>query len=353
MESREIVRRAIRFENPPRLPLFIGDFWGEKMLAKYPHLVNDVFDCWECDRQKAGWFFDAPAREGYIMDDWGCGWSKTEVENMGQVVFHPLQDWAKLDSYAPPNPTDPFYFERIDDILARAGDRYVVLTTHFNLIERLHMLHGFAETFEDLYLAPEKIEKVLDLILEWKVEFLNEAARRFGDRVHGWFLTDDWGSQNSTFISPKTFEDFFLKRYHVLSDTIHGHGWDFILHTDGKINAFMPFFEEMGVDVLNLQQPQTTGIREIGDPWAGKMCFLSTADVQATLPKQDPEMVVKETEQLVKFWSVPEGGLIVFNYGHSAGIGTTDEITELMFETFIELSDYWKTHNREDVLKEG
>ena len=80
---------------------------------------------------------------------------------MGQVVHHPLQDWAKLDSYRPPDPRDPFYFARIEEALAGAADRYAVVTCHFNLIERLHMLHGFAETLVDFQLEPVKIEKLL------------------------------------------------------------------------------------------------------------------------------------------------------------------------------------------------
>ena len=48
----------------------------------------------------------------------------------------------------------------------------------------------------------EKIEKVLDLILGFKLEQFAELHRRFGGRVDGLFLTDDWGTQEGTFISP-------------------------------------------------------------------------------------------------------------------------------------------------------
>ena len=33
MERREIVRRAIEFETPPRLPFFLGSAWREKLSA--------------------------------------------------------------------------------------------------------------------------------------------------------------------------------------------------------------------------------------------------------------------------------------------------------------------------------
>ena len=46
LSRREIVRRAIEFESPPRIP-----FW-QHALTDVP---DDVCDCWEMDRAKAGY----------------------------------------------------------------------------------------------------------------------------------------------------------------------------------------------------------------------------------------------------------------------------------------------------------
>ena len=328
MERLEIVKRAIEFGSPSRLP-----FWQD-IVGGVP---NDVCDCWEMDRAKNGWFFDNAAE-----DDWGCGWAITKTcKNMGQVVHHPLEDWRKLDSYRPPNPRDPFYFERIEQTLTDADDRYVAVTCHFNLIERLYMLHGFEQTFADFYLEPAKIEKLLDMILAFKLELFDELHRRFGDRIHGLFCTDDWGTQSGTFISEKMLEGLFLRRYRTLIDAVHAHGWHFMLHSCGKINDFVPCFIESGVDVLNMEQPQTYGIEELGRQFAGKVCFLTTADIQTTMPSGDPERIRFEVRQLVENWSTPKGGFIVFNYGFGDAIGCTEEATELMFREFETMMYHW------------
>jgi uroporphyrinogen decarboxylase len=327
MQRREIVRRAIEFDRPPRLP-----FWQDLV----PDVPNDVYDCWEMDRAQRGWFFDRPGE-----DDWGCGWAATEIRNMGQVVHHPLADWAELDSYRPPNPRDPFYFERIEQVLVEAADRYVVVTCHFNLIERLHMLHGFSQTLADFHLEPAKIEKLLDMILAFKLELFDELHRRFGERIDGLFCTDDWGTQKGTFISGQMFEDFFLERYRLLVGRVHDCGWHFILHSCGKINDFVPYFIGVGVDVLNMQQPRAYGLEELGRRFAGKVCFLTTADIQATMPSGDHEKIRREVRQLVENWSTPDGGLIVFNYGFPEAIGTTPEATELMFKEFAAMMYHW------------
>lgn len=336
MTSREIVRRAIEFDSPPRLPFFLGGSWSDKLSAVTENFPNDVCDCWEMDRQESGWFFDNPA-----PDDWGCVWKRTNINNMGQVVGHPLGDWSALSTYKPPNPRNPFYFERIEDGIKDAGDRYVVITSHFNLIERAHMLHGLDRVLEDFYFEPEKMHQLLDMVLAYKIEHIDEAARRFGDRVHGIFLTDDWGTQMGTFISKSMFEEFFFDRYKQLFDSIHGHGWHVILHSCGRVNDFVQLFMDVGADVLNLQQPRAYGIKELGSEFAGKTCFLTTVDIQATLPKEDPEAVRAEARELVEHWSTSKGGLIVFNYGDSEGIGVTDAIAEVMFKEFYDLREYW------------
>jgi len=339
MESKEIVTRAIEFRKPPRLPFFLGGLF-DKIEKLVPGIPNDLCDCFELDRQKAGWFFDNAAQ-----DDWGCGWATTEKENMGQVIYNPLAVWSNLNSFIPPNPKDNFYYERIGDIINKACGRYVMVTSHFNLFERLYMLHGFEQTLMDLYTCPEKCEKIIDMILDFKLEMFNQLYRRFKDNIHGLWLTDDWGTQLNTFISKDMFKAIFLHRYKILADAIHDYGWHFHLHSCGRINDFIPFFIEAGIDVLNLQQPRTYGIEEIGRKFAGKICFQTTADIQSTLPKNDMQLVKKEVKELIENWSTPEGGFIVFNYGHSCAIGVKEEVERTMFNSFYELANFWRTHS--------
>ena len=336
MESRkEIVKKAIEFRNPPRLPYW-QDFFED--------IPNDVCACWEMDRQKAGWFFDPnswPDRHK-ALDDWGCTWVGSDVENMGLVHGHPLENWASLDTYTPPNPRDPYYFERLEGEMAGAEDRYVVVTTHFNLIERLEMLRGFSNALQDLYLEPEKVEKVLDMVLEWKIEHLNELHKRFGDRVDGIFSTDDWGTQNAPYIRGDLFEEMFLPRYKEMVKETHNLGWHFILHSCGKINDLLPYFIEAGVNMMNMGQPQTYGIEELGDRFAGKIAFLATSDLQKTLPTGDREKISDEVDRVVKNWSTPDGGIVVFNYGMGEAIGVDEDVTRFMFDEFHKHTYYWQ-----------
>ena len=87
------------------------------------------------------------------------------------------------------------------------------LTAHSLLFSRLHKLRGFAATMEDFYLEPERVHRVLDMITEFKLRQCEELQRRFSTAwIHGLFVTDDWGTQEGTFVGRKIFEDFFAPR---------------------------------------------------------------------------------------------------------------------------------------------
>ncbi len=87
MQSCEIVRRAIEFASPPRLPFW--QHWNHKM----PGFPDDVCNIWEMDRAEAGWFFDhaAAGRLGVRLEH------DRRWPNIGQVKEHPLASWSALD----------------------------------------------------------------------------------------------------------------------------------------------------------------------------------------------------------------------------------------------------------------
>jgi hypothetical protein len=114
-----------------------------------------------------------------------------------------------------------------------------------------------------------------------------------------------------------------------------------MLHSCGKINEFVPFFIRSGVDVVNMQQPQAYGIRELGGRFAGKICFLSTADIQKTLPGGDLSKIRAEVRELVASWSTADGGFIVFNYGEGGAIGVSESATREMFLEFGRQMHHW------------
>ena len=123
---------------------------------------------------------------------------------------------------------------------------------------------------------------------------------------------------------------------------MHDAGYHYIFHSCGKINDFLPYFIELGVDVMNMQQPRAYGIREVGEIARGKIAFLATGDIQTTLPKGDPEEIRAEVRELIENWSTPQGGFIVFNYGDPEALNVDPNTDKIMFAAFAELMYHWQ-----------
>ena len=318
------MQRAISFGCPDRLPMMLDSLGRSDV-----HWVN-----W--NQVGSG---DSNIRQ--TLDEWGCTWSRTEARNMGQVTGHPLEDWAALRDYRWPDPQDPGFYTGIEKQFDGSRDKFVLTKIFMLLFERLHSLHGFANTLADLALGDERLERLADRVVDFDLGIIENLAGRFPGRIHGLYFTDDWGTEQRTMISPKLWGEFFQPRYRRLFHAIHAAGWVVWMHSCGQISAIVDGLIEVGVDVLNLQQPRVFGIEGFGRRYAGRVAFETLCDIQKTLPFGGRQEIQREAQLLMKYWAVPEGGLILGDYGESDAIGVTPEKKSWMLDAFL-AADRWK-----------
>jgi hypothetical protein len=281
-----------------------------------------------------------PRPEG--VDEWGCGWKKTTVKNMGQVKMHPLESIRKLRSHPVPDYTDDRRYVGVQAALEKmkAEGKYVTAGIFMVLFERMHTLHGFENTLIDLYTDRKAMEALADRIVDVHVTFVKEMARRFPGQIDGWNMTDDWGTQQAAFIRFDLWMDFFFPRYKRIFDAMHGAGCDVWVHSCGKVNEIIEGYIRAGVNVVNLQQPRALGIEEVGKRYLGRIAFQSLADIQATLPKGDRSQVEEDAERLMTHWANRKGGFVFSDYGDDEGIGVKDPgIKAFMYDTFSKWSE--------------
>ncbi len=324
MTSYEIVRRAIEFETPERLPirfaaLGVDDTYGVPL------------------RNAAGW---EPSRPD--EDEWGCIWHKpdpeTGIANMGQPRGHPLDSLDHMDEINWPDPHDPARYADIEQALAEADDKYVLVGCGYTLFERMHYLYGMDKLFIAMYEQPEEVHELAERVLAFPVGVAQEIGRRFKGRVHGFTMTDDWGTQENHFIAIPMWREFFKSRYARLFDAIHQAGMHAWMHSCGHINEVIQEWIDCDLDVVNLQQPTNLGIEEIGRRYRSRICFESLCDIQMTLPWRPAEEICAEASLLLQQWATPEGGFILSDYGDGRAIGVSDDKKRVMLQAFIDLA---------------
>jgi len=323
MSSCEVVRRAIEFDEPGRLPV-IFDALGTSDV----HVVrtNQIVPSGQTRREN--------------LDEWGCLWIRSEMANMGQVKGHPLENWAALKSYKWPNPNNSSLYEEMESRFEGCEGKYVLTGIFMLLFERMHSLRGMENVLADLHLERERIKMLADRIVEYDTAVIRNIAERFPRQIHGFSFTDDWGSETATFIAPKMWQDVFKPRYKRIFDAVHQEGWHVWMHTCGKVNEIIEDLIDIGLDVINLQQPRVLGIEEIGQRFRGCICFESLCDIQRTLPLGREEEIRAEVKLLLNNWATEKGGFILSDYGEGEAIGVEVEKKKIMLNAFQEL-DPW------------
>ena len=145
MSSYEVVRRAIEFDEPDRLPV------ANPRPASSPDGVGG--DLFKVAPGQIG-VGDKTKRES--SDEWGCTWVRTETLNGGQIKVHPLENWDALDTYQWPDPDDPALYEGMESQFEGCAGKYVIVAFHFLLFERLHALRGMLNVLMDFHLERQR-----------------------------------------------------------------------------------------------------------------------------------------------------------------------------------------------------
>jgi hypothetical protein len=324
MNSKEVVTRAIEFKTPERLPIVFPRFGL-------------------CDTHGVGWnqIGTGPRHLKESLDEWGCLWVRSEIDNMGQVKGHPLSSWANLEHFSWPDPDDPAFYAGMEQKFAGSEGKYISTGIFMLLFERMHALRGFQNALEDLFIEREKIEMLADRIVEFDLQVIRNISARFPGQIQAFSYTDDWGTQQDTFISPKLWNEFFKPRYKKIVDLCHSVGWHVWMHSCGKINRFIPGLIEVGVDLLNLEQPRALGIEEIGQKFAGKIAFASGCDIQHTLPFEDEAGIRAEARLLLDCWGTDQGGFILQDDENDHDLGTPSDKKSMALRAFLDF-DRWK-----------
>jgi len=337
MDSYEIVKRAITFENPERMPYWCHylDF-GDITAVNYDMPITRISDT-------------------ESIDEWGCIWKTLGGKD---VVFEPINqpiaDLGMLSKYCWPSPDVAGKFDDAKKKLERIkGDRKFVYGCIDSLFARSMFLRGWENTMMDFCLNPEKLCEIFDGVLEYDLACLGHYSKLNG--IHGILMPDDWGTQAQPFLSNDLFRKTMKPFYKKLFDKIHSYGWFVRLHSDGKINDLIEEFIDCGLDVIELEQPQALGIEEIGRRYRGRICFEAAIDIQRTLPTSDEAVIREEAMQLLNNWATPQGGFIaVVAHGPDIGVSEDDLSTAMKVyrdcsEEYCKKTTYRKYQIRKDV----
>lgn len=118
--------------------------------------------------------------------------------------------------------------------------------------ERLHSIIGIEDAFMSFYDEPEAVHDFMEFITEFKIKLLGKLIDHY--KVDIILFHDDWGSGQNGFFSEDIFREFIYPYMKRIVQYVKSRNVYFDLHSDGKIQMYMPYILDMGCDMWNPAQ---------------------------------------------------------------------------------------------------
>ena len=327
MKSKERVYRALEFNNPDRVPLYVlhvpnGDLMEFlKIILKYKSDIGMA--AFRLGYENLG--------ENKRKDAWGAIW-RYEGQNKGEVVVSPLKEWSELDTLTAPN-----YFNRKSLFVVKLAKKlyskkFMIGGLPDMIFSRMHYLRGFVPFMEDLYFEQDNLKRLASIITTNNIQLIKKYAELGYDAVMG---ADDFGLQERLMISPDMWREFIKPYYKIMVDEAKKLNLKFILHSCGYIMEIIEDLIEIGVDALQLDQQDNMGIDVLQERFGGRIAFFSPIDIQSTLSTNDEAKIRAKGKELITKLG-KGGGFIGKTYPTPKPIGVSEKSVRIMLESFLD-----------------
>ena len=318
ISSRENFLRAIEFDNPQWVPIVFellpavwkkyGDSLDELAL-RYP----DIFEGF-----KKGWRPHETHNPLYIegerlIDDWGCTWYNAQDGILGQVVSHPLEDWAYLNSLQVPDPAGQADWKKLkmDKKIERDLGLPVIgfpeSFAHGGFFDRMQFLRGLENLLVDFMTEPAELYELIEIVLQYNMRYIDLWLEADIDVI--WFH-GDIGTQNGLLISPETFRKWLKPSYKKMFQYCRKEGVHVWHSSDGNVLDIVDDFIECGVS-LHDPQVRANTIEGIAKHYRGRLCALVDIDEQM-LPYGTPDEIEAQVREVAESVGTPDGGLMLY-----------------------------------------
>jgi len=249
--------------------------------------------------------------DGSFVNEWGMSYI-VPPDRDHVFVDQPLKKWDDLDRYILPDPDAPGRFDELQELEKHAQDYALIGSIDFGLFEKACLLRGFGRFLRDLYTEPVFVNRLLDRLTEFDLKLMDQLCKH---EIDIFFGSDDFGMQTSPIISPRMFNEFFRERWEKLIRIPKSKGIPVMLHSDGNVEALIPDFISIGVDILNPVQPRAIDPAMVKAKYGDRLAQYGTIDIQYTLPFGSPQEVGQEVR--TRLSTVGCGGGLVLAPSHT------------------------------------
>lgn len=331
MTGKEIIQRVLTYDHPPRIGLTYSAYEGTPRIhdtAGVGPTADPNFEARRWDDDHGGECYN---------DEWGCVWRRIKDKTVGgEVIEQPLKTWADLDTYRLPTLDDPARYEKAARACEQITDRYIlggIAGACFNAARYLRKLENY---LLDCAAEPAQVKRlnrmVSDLILR-QVDIYADIG------ANGVMFCEDWGTQERLLVSPRMWDELFRETFARLIERAHRRGLTVWMHSCGHVRDIIPILVDLGMDVLQFDQPELHGLDWLGQ-FSGRVTYWCPIDIQTTLQSGDEQVIRAKAREMVEKLGGRGGGFIAKDYSDNHSIGVDPVWQHWGYEEFLEAGRY-------------
>ncbi|MDR3135124.1 MAG: hypothetical protein LBU69_03405 [Deltaproteobacteria bacterium] len=222
------------------------------------------------------------------------------IHNMEEFEAFPWDELAKLD-----------YSK-----LAQAGTLLPEGMKAIGVSGKIFTLTWMLMGFNNFAIALVKGTPLLEAIFEKVAQIQYSAVDNILAMPHvgGIWAVDDLAYNSGPIVSVKHLEKYVFPWYKEIANRCHKAGKIFFLHSDGKLDALLPSFINMGLDVIQPIDPTCNDIAKIKTKVEGKLCVVGNVP-NDMLQEAGPEEIKAYVRALLA--NVAPGGGFMLGSGNS------------------------------------
>jgi uroporphyrinogen decarboxylase len=307
MEKREVVKRALQFQDIPYVPWhFKFTVEAKDKLIKYLH-GRDVEEYLQNHLVELGndiGFFDYLGNNLY-KDVFGVIWDRSIDKDIGNVTGTVLSE-PSLKGYTFPDPLDKRYFDDIPDKIKQYGDKFRLFAIGFSLFERAWTMRGMENLLMDFLTNPDFVHELMNAITNYNIAQIEKA---FTYDIDGIELGDDWGQQRGLIMGYASWKEFIYPYLKKTYKAVKDRGKYVFIHSCGDVDELFDDLAEIGVNCFNPFQPEVMDVKSLLRQYHNKLSFWGGLSIQKILPFGTVNDVIIETRSLMALGT--QGGYIL------------------------------------------
>jgi len=237
------------------------------------------------------------AGENLIEDEWG---NQFKLGDRGEKfpVGGPVQSKRDIDSLSPPDPHQSYRWNTLKMMRSLFGDEKGLSVCVHDAFEYSWFLRGGMDEFlMDIYRQPDLIKSIIEVVVDYNVSLINEAAKIGADFV---VSGDDYAYKSGPLMDPVQFREFFLPGLERVVDAAHQNNMLFLKHSDGDIGKLLGSFVDAGIDAICPLEP-TAGmdISEVKEAYGDKIAIVGNVDCSELLVSGSRQEVREEVRKCI------------------------------------------------------